>query len=51
LIKDFVGTPAFASPEACGGKEYKGAVGDIWSIGVTLVFHFSLFSLSSCSIV
>jgi serine/threonine protein kinase len=36
LIKDFVGTPAFASPEACGGKEYKGAVGDIWSIGVTL---------------
>eukprot|EP01080_Neovahlkampfia_damariscottae_P001221 gene1221-11311_t len=37
MIKDFVGTPAFASPEGCTtGKEYKGTIGDIWAIGVTL---------------
>ena len=38
MIKDFIGTPAFAPPEGCyiGGKEYKGTIGDIWAIGVTL---------------
>lgn len=37
-FKTLKGTPAFTSPEASSGKEYKGMLLDIWSCGVTLYF-------------
>jgi len=36
LLDDSEGTPAFNSPEECGGVPYRGKPADVWSFGMTL---------------
>lgn len=35
-VSDAAGTPAFMSPELCGGEAYDGQLADVWAIGATM---------------
>ena len=35
-LGDTAGTPAFMSPQLCGGKAYSGQLADVWALGATM---------------
>lgn len=41
-VLDAAGTPAFMSPELCGGLAYDGHLADVWAIGATMYLTTSL---------
>ena len=36
LVNRAAGTPAFCSPEVCGGGAYQATLADVWALGVSL---------------